>query len=133
MNNVFYNNNFLKHSSLVSESIEIRLECFNFKKNLIKDIESFLIDLDYYSNSTLVKKSIYLNLDERISKLSISNFESELKYIFFSNYINQDRNLLNNKILKTLFRENFSKEYHLDIGAYLWMNNYFMDILRCLK
>jgi hypothetical protein len=101
----------------------------NIKEFLIRDIEIFLPQArDLFNRSRIVKKSDYLSLATRISALTIEDFESEEKFNYFMNYVNQDQRRADRYVLEQLFREDY-----LDDGPFLWMCNYLMGIVNWLK
>lgn len=99
------------------------------RENLIRDIESFLLEaLKLYNAEKIVKKSEYVNLESRISTLKINDFESEEKYKNFLKYYNQvERN-----VEKKLLENKFTSDY-LENGKFLWMYNYFTGIVDWMK
>jgi len=99
------------------------------RESLINDIESFVSNAINLSNAQgIVNKDGYFDLNKRILSLNKDDFESEEKYNYFLNFINQGIRQAEKFAMENSFQGN-----HLSNPAFLWMCNYLDGIVRWLK
>lgn len=101
----------------------------NRRERLINDIEIFLMEsIQLHNFNNTVDKAKYYNLLDRILLISINDFETEEKYIYFFDFINHPNRI----IIKSYLNKVFNKEY-IGISPFLTMCVYLQGIKNWMK
>ncbi|MFV8342631.1 hypothetical protein ACNQGN_09535 [Flavobacterium sp. XS2P39] len=84
--------------------------------------------MELYNRNHTVNRNRYFDLMLHIEALTHVDFESEEKYKYFLNYINQ----MQRKADRHVFELNFT-EARLEVAFFLWMSNFISGIVSWLK